>query len=284
MKRTGFLWMILLTLFLCSCAAPAPSETTGAAETPSAATQPGQADENTFPEVLECAAATGFVTQKSIDTNTPCPIRLTKNRQQNAPSPEAGCNLCIEIDTGDALLKKELASGVIPLAQEHSLSFGDVDGNGVQEIFIHHNTGGVGGFGLWQTWILKVEDNAISILFENFDTFDTGFESRFLDGYQLEVKNRFTGYTLVFDIKQTHKDYIDNTDTLPGDSIVTDPFYVFAPEDVDGDNISEVICKQFTSIFSHADYTGTACSVLKWDPEAQAFEVIDAWYEPNTEQ
>ena len=54
-------------------------------------------------------------------------------------------------------------------------------------------------------------------------------------------------------------------------------------KDVDGDGISEIICKQYSYYSYHNDYAGTACSVLKFNNQTQAFEVIDAWYEPNTE-
>ena len=119
--------------------------------------------------------------------------------------------------------------------------------------------------------------------FENFNEFDTGFESRFLDGYKMEVKNKFTGYTLVFDVKDQYGSYIDANGGPPDGSIRLDPFYVFEPTDTDNDGNSEIFCKQYTSYPSHADYTGMACSVLKFNKQAQVFEVIDAWYEPNTE-
>lgn len=76
---------------------------------------------------------------------------------------------------------------------------------------------------------------------------------------------------------------VGNNAILSNGNINMDPFYVFEPKDVDSDGISEIICKQYTYYSMHADYAGTACSVLKFNNQAQAFEVIDAWYEPNTE-
>ena len=282
--KKKLLLIVLLTLFvLCGCVNQTPAETTSPKETQPQTYPTETAVETTYPEMLECATAEGFVTRESIDNNTPCHIRIAKQRGDHALTGDFSYVLYVEIDTGTAVLKKELESKVSPFP-EVSLFLGDVDGDGIQEIFIHDNTGGCGGFGLWRTWILKVEDNEIGILFQNYNEFDTGFESRFLDGYQLEVKNRLTGYCLVFDVKKGHRNYIDDCKELPDGNIDLDPFYVFEPEDTDDDGISEVVCKQYTSIISHVDYTGTACSVLKFNTETLAFEVVNAWYEPYIEK
>ena len=275
--------MIMLILFLlCGCTAnqlqPEVTESTKP-QPETVQTSPTEpSKESTYPDVQECASIEGLVTA---DSNTPCRIHLKKYR--NAQTDYISYNLCIEVDTGRQVLKKVLESRVFPMPAD-SLYLGDVDGDGVQEILVHDNTGGVGGFGLWRTWVLKVEGNDIRILFENFNEFDTGFESRFLNGYQMEVKNRLTDYTLVFDLNEGHKNYIAASKELPDGNITLDPFYVFEPQDADNDGISEILCKQYTSYHSHADYTGTACSVLKFNPQTQEFEVIDAWYEPYTSE
>jgi hypothetical protein len=188
------------------------------------------------------------------------------------------------VDTGLQVLKMELAPESFPNPGGCEVLFGDVDGDEIQEILVHHNTGGVGGFGIWEVWVLKVEGKEIKTLFYNCSEFDTGFESQFLEGYQMEVKNRLTGYSLVFDVKASYKARIDGSDTLLDDEIWLDPFYFFEPQDTDNDGISEILCKQYTSVFGHADYTGTACSVLKFNTQAQVFEVVDAWYEPHVEE
>lgn len=273
-----FIWIpILCLLLLFGCTQQVSNEST---ET----TQPVLANTNTSPTektpgVIECAVTEGLVTRESLQRNTPCQIRLTKQPKNE----EAGYALVIEVATGSAVLKKELDSGVIPRSHESMLYLGDVDGDEIKEILIHHNTGGVGGFGLWQTWVLKIKGNEIHTLFENFNEFDTGFESRFLDGYQLEVKNRFTDYSFVFGVKDSHKAYIANSQEMPAGNICLDPFYVFEPKDVDDDGICEIVCAQYSSIIGHADYTGTAHSVLKFNTATQLFEVVYAWYEPNTE-
>lgn len=273
MKQIRISLLVMLTLFLvCGCTNVTPSTTidTSTAETRT---------ETNSPEIIECATSEGLVTQESVVSNTPCKIYLTKKSEtENAP-----CQLLLTINTETAVLEKELADNASP-RPSGSLLLADVDGDGTQEILVHHDTEGSGGYGAWQTWVLKVEGEEIRILFENFNEFDTGFESRFLEGYQLEITNRITGYTLVFAVKEGHKAYIDNAGEIPEDSIIADSFYVFEPKDTDNDGISEILCKQYTSIFGHSDYTGTACSVLKFNKDTQAFDVVDAWYEPNTDE
>ena len=272
------IWIPLLCLLLlCGCAHQVSNESTKT--TQSVLEDTNTSTEEIRKETIECAATEGLVTKESLKSNKPCQIRLTKQQENE----ETGYTLVVEVDTGHTVLKKELDFEVIPLSHESMLHLGDVDGDEIKEILIHHNTGGVGGFGIWQTWVLKIEGNEIHTLFENFDEFDTGFESRFLDGYQLEVENRFTGYSLVFGVKDSHKTYIANSIEMPDGNICLDPFCMFEPKDVDDDGICEIVCKQYSSIIGHADYTGTANSVLKFNLNTQLFEVVDAWYEPNTE-
>lgn len=287
MKQLRWIPVICLVLLLFGCGAPRrtieplqfPNKTATEETEPSLPTQ--IPNEEKYPDVVDCASAEGFVTESSKDSNTPCRVSLHKYRNDQPDYPSY--DLYIEVDTGSQLLKAELSAGVVPLS-ENDLYFGDVDGDGIEEILIHENTGGCGGFGLWYTWVLKVDGEALRILFENYNEFDTGFESHLLDGYQLEVKNSITGYTLVYDAKDRYGDYIDNSLQRPEFPLCIDPFYIFEPTDVDDDGISEILCKQYTSHLGHADYAGDACSILKFNAKTQEFEVIDAWFEPPAVQ
>lgn len=228
-------------------------------------------------DILDYAAIEGYVTRGSLNSRHPCRIRLTKERTD----PDSYYNLSIEVVSASKVWKKELETATNPQA-EGSLFSADIDGDQVQEILVHNDTGGHGGFGIYQVWVLKPENDDLRTLFYNDGEFDTGFESRLLEGYQLEVKNRFTGYKQIFDAT-VYKEYIDGSDRLPEGNINLDPFYVFQPTDIDDDGISEIMCKQYTNILDHADYTGSACSVLKFNQKSQSFEVVKAWFEINTE-
>lgn len=110
MKQKSVLWgMLLAIILLYGCAnqtQPAPTQAAqnqpGSIET--ASTEATVKDEH--PEELACAAADGFVTAQSVDSNTPCHVRLMKYRDDEAPPAEFGYDLYIEIDTGTAVLKK----------------------------------------------------------------------------------------------------------------------------------------------------------------------------------
>lgn len=241
-------------------------------------TTPSHPPEKELREVTECATGEGFLTAESREREEPCSVRLFKEWYTD----EMQGHLLLEVSLGEKVLRAELDE-CIPATTPSRIHCADVDGDGIQEILVHYNTGGVGGFGLYQTWVLKLAEDEVRILFENFAEFDTGFESRFPDGYHMEVSNRITGYKLVFDAKDAYRKQYEEGGKVLDYQIYMDPFYEFAPEDVDGDGISEILCKQYTSCIGHADYTGTACSVLKFNTQTQTFEVIDAWYEPNTE-
>ena len=108
---------------------------------------PGAINETIYPKVFECAEVEGYVTKESLDTNTPCKIFVRKYR--NVENPHI-YDLFIVVETENKVLEKQLESNVFQLPAS-GLFLGDVDGDKVQEILIHHNTGGNGGYGLWQT-------------------------------------------------------------------------------------------------------------------------------------
>ena len=273
MKKTRVFLVMLLALFLCSCTAPRePAGTTAPAPDTTEATA-----QETYPDIIDEVTVQGVVDAES---STPWQIRTRKYR--NDEPGYIGCDLYIEVDTGRQVLKKLLSPSIIPCPGGCKIYLADLDGDGGREILVHHNTGGCGGFGSWQAWVLKVERGELRILFENANEFDTGFESRFLEGHRLEVKNNITGYTLVYDVTDRYGQYLDACQELPDYPFMLDSFFIFEPTDPDNDGVSEILCKQYTSIRDHADHTGTACTILKLTPE-QTFEVIEAWYEPNTD-
>lgn len=280
MKR--FIWIpIFCVLLLCGCAHPTSNESTETTQTAIEDTNANPTEvpeEENIPDMVEDAAIEGFVVAHD---QAPWQIRTRKYR--NDETDYIGYALHIEVDTCEKILKKVLVPAASPTPGGSRLFLGDIDGDGTQEILVHYDTGGCGGFGSYLSWVLKVENDEIRVLFFTWDEFDTGFESRFLEGYRLEVKNNITGYTLVYDVKDRYGEYLDASDKLPDGNFMVDSFCIFEPKDTDGDGISEILCKQYTSIRMHADYTGIACSVLKFNKETQVFEVIDAWYEPNTE-
>lgn len=282
MKKTGSLFFALLAALLltsCSKEAPAPLPTTTAPETTTAATviPATEPTEDPYPTVIDCASGEGYLTEDSKLSNVPCRV-VTRMHRRDEPA-NVNYVLSIEVDTGAQVLQKELDPNVIPYSGA-TLRFADVDGDAIQEILVQQDTGGLGGMGIFNTWVLKVADGDIAVVCENFDPVGTGFAGRFLEDYQLEVTNSHTGYAEIFDMQERYAAVMSSSDTLSC-TLQLDPFFVFEPTDVDGDGVSEILCKQYASLFAHADYAGIACSILKFDPEAQTFVVTDAWFETD---
>ena len=230
------------------------------------------------PQLQENGMGEGFLTATSLETQTPCNVRVFREMRDDG----SGENLLIEVKTGTKVLRKLLYEGACGIGEE--LYFADLTGDGVQEIILHHNTGGCGGYGTYVSWVMTVTEEDINIVFEEDNLFDTGFVGGAVDGYHLKVQHSLTNYELIFDAKQEHEIYFDDTGKTDCDNeMVFDSFYEFEPLDKDGNGVFELHCKQYTSLYGHVDYVGSACSVWKWDEETQKFTIAEAWFEPYTE-
>lgn len=230
------------------------------------------------PQLQENGMGEGFLTATSLETQTPCNVRVFREMRDDG----SGENLLIEVKTGTKVLRKLLYEGACGIGE--LLYLADLTGDGVQEIILHHNTGGCGGFGSYISWVMKVTEEDICIIFEEDRSVDTGFIGSAVDGYQLKVQHSLTNYELKFDAKQEHELYFDGTGKADSDTKMEfDCIYEFEPLDEDGDGVFELHCKQYASLRDHADYVGSACSVWKWDEEAQKFTIAEAWFEPYTE-
>ena len=174
---------------------------------------------------------------------------------------------------------------VVPFFTD-TLEIGDIDGDGVDEILVQQDNGGVGGAGSYDSWVFKVGIQRMEPLFctNREAQFDTGFESTLLDGYGLQITNRFTGYDQTFDIRASHPMMFDEAGNVKAEEkIFADCFSRFTFADPDGDGICEISCEQYVSLHTHVDYVGTAGSILKFDRERRIFTVADAWFSPREE-
>lgn len=48
---------------------------------------------------------------------------------------------------------------------------------------------------------------------------------------------------------------------------------------LDHDGVYEIKCCQYTSLYGHSDFVGSAVSFLKYDKEKSAFIICDAYFE-----
>ena len=284
MRKMVIVMLALITiLVLCSCTEQKVAKPTEATPTQPAPTTPSEPTQKEYPNLIETKAGEGFLTPESLESNTPCQVRVLKVRDLEKTE-ELYYDLCIEVNTGTETLNLKLIEYYYFAPEFDELRFADVDGDSIEEIFLCHDTGGIGGFGVYCNWVLKVDGDDIRILYEDpKERSDVGFKSRMIDGYQMEVTNELTGYQLVFEArKYDYYAFDENGKVNHGDySFFMDSlFYEFVPQDWDNDGTDEILAKRYTSFISRADYIGTACCILEFNMQSQQFEVVEAWYEP----
>lgn len=163
----------------------------------------------------------------------------------------------------------------------------DVDSDGIDEIVLQQTVGMSGGAGQFWSRVFKVVEDGICEIFNStivdatnndWSVFDTGFTGEFLSGKRLKICNAITGYNKILDISNRYNEefFDENGKAKQSIGIWCDSFFEFYPEDVDGDGVFEIICMQYVSLASHADYIGDAKSILKFNSNKQTFEVIEA--------
>jgi len=159
----------------------------------------------------------------------------------------------------------------------------DVDGDGLDEIIVQQTVDMSGGAGQFFSRVFKVVGDEIQEIFNSptiESQFDTGFTSKLKDGFQLEIKNRFTGYKATLDFSASKRYlgfYFDESGKVTrAETIHCDSFHTFVPEDVDGDGIFEIVCLQYVSLCGHSDGIGDAKTVLKWNGKTRTFAVIQS--------
>lgn len=165
---------------------------------------------------------------------------------------------------------------------EDSLYLCDTDGDGIDEIIVQQTVAMSGGTGGYLSRIFTLVGDKIQEVFSSTaidgNLFDTGFTSEFLNGYRLKITNKITGYYTNIDISNRYiGEFFDENGKGKSNNVIScDSFMEFVPKDIDGDGVCEIVCKQYASLESHADYIGYTESVLKINSKAQKFEVVKA--------
>ena len=187
----------------------------------------------------------------------------------------------LAVVTDTKVLFKDLEKG----SYDELLYVCDVDGDGLDEIVVQQDIGSATGAGAFISRIFKVVDDEIIEIFnpspggDRF-RFETGFRNALEDGYRMEISNIYTGHVVTIEFDESNKNrerYFDETGEVTTDaSLSVDSFYQFEPEDIDGDGVFEIVCLQYASLSFHGNRIGWAKSILKYNPETQAFEVIGA--------
>jgi len=203
--------------------------------------------------------------------------------------------LLVESESGSC--KKQLPKVLDYCIFGMTMYIHDVDGDKQEDVIIHQAVDAFGGAGQYRTMAYKVTDSELKELFKSpsdSELFDTGFRSKFLEGYKFQINNLYTGYSETFGFRnyRSKEVYWDENgrpytpDTSDESLLWVDSFYNFCPKDVDGDGVFEFECEQYSCLYGHSDYIGDAKTVLKYNAKTLAFEVVSAefklYYELDT--
>ncbi len=190
------------------------------------------------------------------------------------------------ISINGKIFAKDLSS-----LEEHSSLAGkfyciDIDGDGDKEIVLQETVGMTGGAGQYLSRIFNFKNGEINEIFSSYNKgfFDTGFSFSILQERNFKIENKFTGYSEKFSLADRTDEYYSNVwydeNNKPQKrDLILDSFYIFEPYDIDNDGVYEIKCCQYTWLYNHPDFIGTAVSFLKYDVDTGAFIVCDAYFE-----
>jgi len=195
---------------------------------------------------------------------------------------EESCSYLVVEGNFGLIIKDITPEGISSMWDE--LYVCNIDSDAQDEIIVHQLVGSAGGAGSYKARIFKVIGNEIEELycFDNENMLYTGFFGRLKNGYVVEIRNSFTGKKHKLDMsgEERYEGVLFDADGKviknSGWGVMCDSFCEFSPNDIDGDGIYEIVCKQYVSLYSHSDGLGLAESVLRFDEGSQSFEVIDS--------
>lgn len=191
----------------------------------------------------------------------------------------------LAVETKEKILFKELDT----MTYSEIVYVCDIDGLKGDEIVVQACNGMSGGAGNYVSYVFKVDNYIKTIFYSNSLNdvrFETGFVSKLQAPFEVEIYNYLTDKKTVLNCKD-RKDYIGTLFKKNGKPIdktygaMFDSFYEFKPKDIDNDGVYELICKQYTSLYNHSDYIGTAKSVLKYDKDYNFMRVVDSSFIPD---
>jgi len=166
----------------------------------------------------------------------------------------------------------------------------DFDGDGDKEILLQETVGASGGAGQYASRVLNFVEGELVEIFsydaaqKNWNA--TGFSITILPDKEFLIENRFTDYSEAFRLEDRSEDYFreywyDNNGNPKDLDLWVDSFYEFLPTDIDADGVYEIVCRQYAALTCHADGIGCAKTVLQYNKDTGAFDVIRSAFELN---
>lgn len=197
----------------------------------------------------------------------------------------------LAITNGDKIIVQDLSEWEDQACYSGNIELCDFDGDGDKEILLQETIGMSGGAGQYLSRVFDFENGTVVEIFSSVcgteEEFNTGFYITVLENNKFLMQNTFTEYIEEFsfddiDGEDYYRNYCyDENGTPQPLSILVDSFYEFLPDDIDGDGIDEITCRQYVSLIGHSNGIGNARTVLKYNKEVSAFEVVSSNFELN---
>jgi len=185
------------------------------------------------------------------------------------------------VENGSDIMLNQLPSGELD-----DIKICNVDGKAGDEIIFVAFNGGCGGAGGYDTYVFNVDKGSLNCIFyaSRGNTQESGFESKLIAPFSIEITNKYTGYRYVESFEEGHwiRNYFDkNGAPTCKSSAGLDNISQIIADDVDGDGDYELICTQYTFLGSTASFIGHSISTWNYDEDLEKFIVIDAEYVPG---
>ena len=191
------------------------------------------------------------------------------------------------ITTKDTTYLEDVYKATNAPAYAGNIELRDFDGDVDCEILLQECVGMTGGAGSYISRVFDYKNGQLVEIFNSHinpgERIDTGYSITVLKDKKFRIDNRHTNYSEVFTLQNRNDEYYNfwyRDDGTPGtNSIMVDSFYDFAPIDIDGDGVWEIVGRQYVSLIGHSDGIGDAITVFKYNPETAQFEIIRTNFE-----
>ena len=190
------------------------------------------------------------------------------------------------ISTNGKIVARDLSAWVDQASLWATFRCVDLDGDKDEEIILQECIGLSGGAGQYFSRVFDFRNGEIIEVFSSKvkdEMFNTGFSVSILKNRSLEIKNRYTDYCKKIILTDRTDDYYgvwyENNGQPKNLELLLDTFYKFEPYDIDNDGVYEIKVCQYTSLYGHTDFIGTAVSFLKYNKEENSFKICEAFFE-----
>ena len=188
------------------------------------------------------------------------------------------------VQLGDKVIAKDLQGYEDCPNYDGYIETRDFDGDGDCEILVQECVGMIGGCGSYLTRVFDVKDGQLVQLFSTDDLSELaqnkyGFTAVLLEDAQYKIEHATTGYSESFSLPKGAAEYFAGSSGGQSIELEIDSFYEVVLNDVDGDDIAEICCTQYSWYAGHADGLGDVKTVWKYNPDTKAFEIIRTSFE-----